>query len=124
MNEITLAQITKTAWKLAGVAFLVSWLTLDLSIISGIGVGSLLELLNFKALIITTQRGFRSSRPKLYIQFSYLVRLTILGLILVIILQIKAINFIAVIVGLSIIIGAISVKGIINFIMGITYNRE
>ncbi|MDI6735159.1 MAG: ATP synthase subunit I [bacterium] len=112
MKEITLSQITKTAWILIAMVFLISLLTRNLSIISGIGVGSLLGWLNFKGLIITTQRGFRSSRPKLYIQFSYLVRLTILGLILIIILQIKAINFIAVIMGLSIIMLAILVEGI------------
>ncbi|MFH1563796.1 MAG: ATP synthase subunit I [Nitrospirota bacterium] len=114
MKEITLPQITKTAWKLVVIAFLLSLLSRDLSIISGIGIGSLLGLLNFKGLIISTQRGFRNTRPNLYIRFSYLVRLTILGLILAVILQIKAINFIAVIGGLSVVILAICVQGIIS----------
>lgn len=118
MREITLAQITKTAWKLVVVAFLVSLITRNLSIILGTTIGSLLGLLNFKGLIITTRRGFRGTRPKLYVQFSYLVRLTILGLILAIILQIKAINFIAVIGGLSMVILAICVQGIISLIRG------
>jgi hypothetical protein len=94
----------------------VSLVTRDLSIISGLGVGSLLALLNFKGLILTTQRGFKSTRPNLYIQFSYLVRITILGLILAIILQIKAINFIAVLLGVSVVVIAICVEGIISLI--------
>ncbi|MEW6620876.1 MAG: ATP synthase subunit I [bacterium] len=116
MKEITLPQITKTTWILIGIVFLISLLTQNISIISGIVIGSLLGLLNFKALILTTQRAFKSERTKSYILMSYLVRLSLLGLILTLILQVKAINFIAVIGGLSIVIMAICVQGTINLI--------
>ncbi len=114
MKEITLPQITKTAWILIAIAFLISIFTRNLSIISGIIIGSLLGLLNFKVLSLTTKKALLCKHPKPYIFTSYIVRLSILGLILILILSIKAINFMAVIVGLSIVVVAIITKGIIN----------
>lgn len=118
MKEITLPQITKTAWILIAIVFLSSLLMRNLSITSGIVIGSLLGLLNFKALTLTTQKAIKSQKAKLFILSSYFVRLTIIGLLLAIILQIKVVNFIAVIVGLSIIIVAIWVEGMMNVIRG------
>ncbi|MEW6097234.1 MAG: ATP synthase subunit I [bacterium] len=114
MKEITLPQITKTAWILIAIAFFISLLTLNLSIISGVVIGSLLGLLNFKLLSLTTKKALNCALSNPYIFTSYIVRLTLLGLILALILSIKAINSIAVLVGLSMIIGAIMIKGIIN----------
>lgn len=114
MKEITLPQITKTAWILIAIAFLISLLTRNLSIILGVIIGSGLGLLNFKVLSITTKKALLCERPKPYIFTSYIIRLSILGIILVLILSIKAINFIAVIGGLSIVILAIITKGIVN----------
>jgi len=114
MKEITLSQITKTAWILITIVFLISLLTRNLSIISGVIIGFLLGLLNFKLLSFTTKKALKSKRAKLYIFTSYIVRLSLLGVILWIILSIKTINFIAVLGGLSVIIGAIITQGIIN----------
>ena len=118
MKEITLPQITKTAWILIAIAVLISMFTCSLSIVLGTTIGSLLGLLNFKALIKTTQRAFKSERIKGYVFISYLVRLTLLGLILILIIHIKVINFIAVIGGLSMVILAICIQGIISLIRG------
>lgn len=101
------------------IAFLSSLLTQNLPIILGIVIGSFLGILNFKALILTTQRGIKAKRVKLYLFISYLLRLTILGLILIIIFSTKIINFIAVIVGLSLVMLAICVEGVISLIGGI-----
>lgn len=114
MKEITLPQIIKTSWLLSAIGFLISILTQNLSIILGIIIGSLLGLLNFKILTLTIQKALKTTKVKLVILGSYGVRLTMLGLVLAIILQIKTLNFIAVIVGLSIVILAIITLGIIN----------
>lgn len=114
MEEITLPQITKTTWILIAIISLISLLTRSVSIILGVIIGSLLGLLNFKLLSLTTKKALSSKRAKLYIFTSYIVRLSLLGLVLVLILSIKVINFIAVLVGLSVVIGAVTMKGIIN----------
>jgi hypothetical protein len=120
MKEITLQKVTKTAWILIAIAFFIALVTQNLSIILGVIIGSFLGLLNFKALILATQRGIKAKRTKLYLFISYLLRLTILGLILIIIFSTKIINFIAVIVGLSMVILAICIQGIINLRGGLS----
>jgi len=114
MKEITLPQIIKTARIFIIFALLISLLTQNLSITLGIVIGSLLGLLNFKILTLTTQKALKSNRANLVILSSYFIRLTLIGLILTIILQIKIVNFIAVIGGLSIVLLAIITKGIMN----------
>lgn len=117
MKEISLSQVTKTVWILIGIAFLLSLLTQNLSITLGIVIGSLLGLLNFKLLSLTTKKALSSNRTRLYISLSYVARLSFLGLILALILSIEAINSIAVLVGLSMIVLAIIIHGIVNTLL-------
>jgi hypothetical protein len=124
MKEITLTQVTKTTCILIAIAFFISLLTQNIPIILGVIIGSLLGLLNFKALILTTQRAINAKRTKLYLFISYLLRLTILGLILIIIFSTKIVNFIAVIVGLSMVIMAIFLIGMINLIGGLSNSQK
>lgn len=124
MKEITLPEVIKTSWILIAIAFLSSLLTRNLPIILGIVIGSFVGILNFKALILTTQRGIKAKRTKLYLPISYLLRLTILALLLSIIFSTKIINSIAVIVGLSMVVLAICVEGVISLIGGISSDGQ